>query len=51
MPDKIFARYYGCKKFGSAIFWRPTTGELPKDQTEGYRPLQVVGIEFAGKIT
>lgn len=51
MPNKIFARCYGCKKFGSAVFWRPTTGELPKDQTEGYRPFQVVGIEFAGKIT
>ena len=30
MPDKIFARYYGCKKFGSAIFWRQLLESYPK---------------------
>ena len=39
------------QKLGSIPFRRPTTGELPKDRTEGYRPLQVVGVDFTRPVT
>ena len=51
VDKEIIHRCYGCRKFGSTPFRRPTTKELPKDKTEGYRPFQVVGIDFSGSIT
>lgn len=51
LTKTIIHRCFGCKKLGSIPFRRPTTGELPKDRTEGYRPLQVVGVDFIRPVT
>ena len=51
MIKTIIHRCYGCKKFGLTSFGRPTTGELPEDKTEVYRPFQVAGVDFAGLVS
>ena len=42
---------HGCQRFRAIAFKTPTTGQLPKDRTEGDRPFQIVGLDFAGPFT
>ena len=47
---RIIKRCNGCKRFRAKAFEKQTTGQLPKDRTEGNRPFQVVGLDYAGPI-
>ncbi|XP_068690693.1 uncharacterized protein [Montipora foliosa] len=40
----------GCRRFQVKATERPPPGNLPLDRTEGSRPFQVVGVDFAGPI-
>ena len=40
----------GCKKFQAIAFNSPSPGYLPKDRTEGSRPFDVIGVDYAGPI-
>ena len=40
----------GCKKFHAIAFNSPPPGYLPKDRTEGRRPFDVIGVDYAGPI-
>ena len=40
-----------CKRFQSRPFSAPQVGNLPTDRTEGSRPFQVVGVDYAGPLT
>ena len=38
---------HGCRRFQAQAFSSPPRGHLPKDQTEGQTPFQVVGVDYA----
>ena len=40
-----------CKRFQTRSFPAPQEGNLPTDRTEGSRPFQVVGVDYAGPLT
>ena len=40
----------GCKRFHARAFNSPPPGILPKDRTEGSRPFEVIGVDYAGPI-
>ena len=42
---------YACKRFHAVPFEKPKISALPKERTEGSRPFEVVGIDYAGPIT
>ena len=46
----VIRRCYGCKKYRAIALKPPPTAPLPKDRTEGTRPFQVIGVDFAGPI-
>ena len=48
LTKKVRSRCNGCKRFQTTAFAKPPTGDLPRDRTEGSRPFQVVGIDYAG---
>ncbi len=41
---------HGCRRFHAKPVSKPPPGNLPVDRTEGDRPFQVVGVDFAGPI-
>eukprot|EP00794_Sanderia_malayensis_P011500 gene11500-12695_t len=51
MVKRIRSNCHGCKKFHGKAYHQPTAGLLPKDRTEGSRPFEVIGVDFAGPIT
>ena len=50
LAKKIIKRCSGCKRFTTRPFQAQTTGQLPKDRTEGERPFQIVGLDYAGPL-
>ena len=44
----VIHRCHGCKRFHAIAFTRSREGNLPKDRTQGDRPFQVMGVDFAG---
>eukprot|EP00794_Sanderia_malayensis_P013094 gene13094-biopygen10447 len=51
MVKRIRSNCHGCKKFHAKACHQPTAGFLPKNRTEGSRPFEVIGVDFAGPIT
>ena len=50
LAKKVITRCNGCKRFQARAFASPPEGNLPIDRTEGSRPFQVVGVDYAGPI-
>ena len=50
LTKRIIIRCHGCIRFRAVALAKPPTAPLPTDRTEGYRPFQVIGIDFAGPI-
>ena len=48
LTKKVRSHCNGCKRFQTTAFAKPPTGNLPKDRTEGSRPFQVIGVDYAG---
>ena len=40
----------GCKRFHVTALANPSTGNLPKERTEGSVPFKSIGVDFAGPI-
>ena len=41
---------HGCKRFRAKAAANPPPGNLPVDRTQGSRPFQVIGVDYAGPI-
>ena len=41
---------HGCKRFQARAAANPPPGNLPVDRTQGSRPFQVIGVDYAGPI-
>ena len=50
LVKKLRGSCHGCKRFRARAYLTPPPGNLPKTRTEGSRPFQVVGVDFAGPI-
>ena len=50
LAKKVIRKCCGCKRFHARAFASPPEGNLPIDRTEGSRPFQVVGVDYAGPI-
>ena len=48
LARKIIKNCYGCRRFQAKALEQPTPGLLPRDRTEGSRPFQTIGVDFAG---
>ncbi len=48
LTKKVRNNCNGCKRFQTTAFAKPPTGNLPRDRTDGTRPFQVVGVDYAG---
>ena len=51
LVNKVRKQCYACKRFHIVPFTKPKTATLPKDRTEGERPFEVVGVDYAGPIS
>ena len=51
MSKGVIHRCHGCKRFHAIAFAKPKEANLPKDRTQGQRPFQVIGVDFAGPFT
>ena len=47
---KLRGSCHGCKRFRARASQAPPQGNLPKSRTQGSRPFQVIGVDFAGPI-
>ena len=50
LARKIIKRCHWCRRFPVRHVSKPRPGNLPVDRTQGHRPFQVVGVDFAGPI-
>ena len=50
LVKKVIKRCHGCQRFHTQPVSKPPPGNLPVDRTQGLRPFQVVGVDFAGPI-
>ena len=50
LVKKVLNECFKCRRFRAKPIARPPVGNLPRDRTEGTRPFQVVGVDFAGPI-
>ena len=48
LARKTIKNCYGCQRFQAKALEQPTPGNLPRDRTEGSRPFQTIGVDFAG---
>eukprot|EP00794_Sanderia_malayensis_P000965 gene965-biopygen216 len=48
LVKKLRLKCAGCKRFHAKAFGCPPPGILPKDRTEGSRPFEVIGVDYAG---
>ena len=48
LVKKVIKRCHGCQRFHVQPVSKPPPGNLPVDRTQGLRPFQVVGVDFAG---
>ena len=50
LVKKTIRECHGCRRFHAKPVSKPPPGNLPINRTEGDRPFQVVGVDFAGPI-
>ena len=50
LAKRVIKQCYGCRRFQARAIAKPPPGNLPLDRTEGDRPFQAVGVDFAGPI-
>ena len=50
LVKKLRGSCHGCKRFRARAYQAPPPGNLPKTWTQGSRPFQVIGVDFAGPI-
>ena len=50
LTKRVIKRCHGCRRFQVRAAFRPPLGNLPRERTDGSRPFQVVGVDFAGPI-
>ena len=50
LVKKVMKKCFGCRRFHAKRVARPPVGNLPRDRTQGNRPFQVVGVDFAVQI-
>eukprot|EP00794_Sanderia_malayensis_P007573 gene7573-biopygen6100 len=50
LSKRVVKSCRGCKRFHAVAFSNPPEGNLPKTRTEGFRPFQAVGIDYAGPL-
>lgn len=50
LAKRVIKQCYGCRRFQARAVAKPPPGNLPLDRTEGDRPFQAVGVDFAGPI-
>ena len=47
---KVINKCNGCKLYSAKPFEAPTTAKMPSFRTEGNRPFEVTGVDFAGPL-
>ena len=47
---RVINECHGCKRFHVTALANPSTGNLPKERTEGSEPFKSIGVDFAGPI-
>ena len=50
LARKVIKKCYGCRRFQAKALKQPAPGLLPRDRTEGNRPFQTIGVDFAGPL-
>ena len=50
LVKKVMFECHGCKRFYAVPYPMPPPGGLPRDRTEGDRPFQVIGLDYAGPV-
>ena len=50
LTKKVIHRCFNCKRYRAVAYPAPTAGLLPRDRTEGARPFQIGGVDYAGPI-
>ena len=50
LTRKVTKKCYGCRRFQAKAVLQPPPGMLPPDRTEGSRPFETIGVDFAGPI-
>ena len=50
LAKRVIRQCRGCRRFQARAVAKPPPGNLPRDRTEGDRPFQAVGVDFAGPI-
>ena len=50
LARKVIKNCFGCRRFQAKALEQPPPGLLPRERTEGNRPFQAVGVDFAGPV-
>ena len=50
LTKRVINECRGCKRFHVTALANPSTGNLPKERTEGSEPFKSIGVDFAGPI-
>ena len=50
LTKRVIKSCYGCKRFHAIPYSKPKPGLLPNDRSQGTRPFQVIGVDYAGPI-
>ncbi|CAB4044293.1 Pro-Pol poly [Paramuricea clavata] len=50
LTRKVIKKCYDCRRFQAKAVLQPPPGMLPPDRTEGSRPFETIGVDFAGPI-
>lgn len=50
LVKRVIKKCTGCKRFQATALAAPPPGLLPRDQTEGTTPFQVMGVDYVGPI-
>ena len=50
LARKVVKSCYGCRRFQAKAVEQPPPGLLPSDRTEGSRPFETIGVDYAGPI-
>ena len=50
LTKRVIKSCHGCKRFQAVPYSKPKPGLLPNDRTEGARPFEVIGVDYAGPV-
>ena len=50
LTKTVVKECHGCLRFHTMAFPAPPPGGLPHERTEGVRPFQVIGVDYAGPL-